>query len=533
MAVIELVEALTVAEGHRHRGRGRAPRRPPRTRRPRRRPRTRPSGRGRARPTTPTATAADADGRLRSGAGPKKYAVPEPAPAEGAEVWSPRRRRRDPSRPTELGDRRRRTALDRTPLPRTGRPRGLPGQGQRGLDEVPHAGVPVIRPDRRRGLVRHRRGRRGAGSRVARPRRGRRREPDRSEPVTDRPSPPTPIRRARRWRGRASPARPGLRRHGFAGWAAQPGSAPSRASSSGPSPRSCALPTGPGRLCRPYRRRRACPRAGRARRRDPSRRCCRRQGDARGARAPAGGRAARDIGVRAVRRAAAGLRRPLLGAVAPLRLPDQRRPGRRWTRCAATTGAGARRPLDVEAMTAAAPACWACTTSPRSAGAAEGATTVRTLLELGWDARTGRHRWWHGASPTRSATRWCARWSGASLAVGEGPAGRRLAARGAGRAASAVTAVDVAPPHGLTLEEVRYPPTTSSPPARSRARARREVPAAADPGATAGPAARSSVVALSAAILALRRRAQPRAVALTGMGCSRQDDAGWPSWSAW
>ena len=48
-----------------------------------------------------------------------------------------------------------------------GRARGLPDQGQRRLDEVPHARVAVVRPDGGRGVVRRRRGRRGGRLRGA------------------------------------------------------------------------------------------------------------------------------------------------------------------------------------------------------------------------------------------------------------------------------------------------------------------------------------------------------------------------------
>ena len=48
------------------------------------------------------------------------------------------------------------------------RARGLRDQGQRRLDAVPRAGQPLLQPDRRRGVLRHRRERRGR--RLRRPR---------------------------------------------------------------------------------------------------------------------------------------------------------------------------------------------------------------------------------------------------------------------------------------------------------------------------------------------------------------------------
>src|SRR5439155_13228022 len=44
---------------------------------------------------------------------------------------------------------------------------GLPGQGQRRLDALPRSGQRVLRPDRGRGVVRHRGGRRGRRLRAA------------------------------------------------------------------------------------------------------------------------------------------------------------------------------------------------------------------------------------------------------------------------------------------------------------------------------------------------------------------------------
>jgi tRNA pseudouridine38-40 synthase len=88
----------------------------------------------------------------------------------------------------------------------------------------------------------------------------------------------------------------------------------------------------------------------------------------------------------------------------------------------------------------------------------EGATTVRTLLDLAWTRRTDgvveaavrADAFCH--SMVRSLV-------GCLIAVGEGrrPVGWPAEMLAAGRRDSAVT---VAPPHGLTLEEVGYPPDT-------------------------------------------------------------------------
>jgi tRNA pseudouridine38-40 synthase len=104
----------------------------------------------------------------------------------------------------------------------------------------------------------------------------------------------------------------------------------------------------------------------------------------------------------------------------------------------------------------------------------EGATTVRTLLELTWVredrllmARVVADAFCHGM--VRALV-------GASLAVGEG---RRAvgwpAVVLAGR--ERVPDLYVAPPHGLTLEEVRYPADDELAARAVTTRARREVPA--------------------------------------------------------
>jgi tRNA pseudouridine38-40 synthase len=103
----------------------------------------------------------------------------------------------------------------------------------------------------------------------------------------------------------------------------------------------------------------------------------------------------------------------------------------------------------------------------------EGATTVRTLLDLAWvrdgDVLTGTVR----------ADAFCHHMVrslvGALVAVGEG---RRPVAWPGEVLAAAVRdpAVTVVPPHGLTLEEVAYPPDDELAARADDARARRGVP---------------------------------------------------------
>lgn len=101
----------------------------------------------------------------------------------------------------------------------------------------------------------------------------------------------------------------------------------------------------------------------------------------------------------------------------------------------------------------------------------EGATTVRTLLDLGWvrdgDLLTGTVR----------ADAFCHHMVrslvGALLAVGEGR--RPVAWPGEALAAGVRDpAVTVVPPHGLTLEEVGYPPDAELATRADEARTRRE-----------------------------------------------------------
>jgi tRNA pseudouridine38-40 synthase len=130
--------------------------------------------------------------------------------------------------------------------------------------------------------------------------------------------------------------------------------------------------------------------------------------------------------------------------------------------------------LDVEAMRAAADALLGEHDFAAFCRRREGATTVRTLLELTWVredgllvARVVADAFCHGM--VRALV-------GASLAVGEG---RRATGWPAvvlgGR--ERVPDLYVAPPHGLTLEEVRYPSDDELAARARTTRARREVPA--------------------------------------------------------
>ena len=103
----------------------------------------------------------------------------------------------------------------------------------------------------------------------------------------------------------------------------------------------------------------------------------------------------------------------------------------------------------------------------------EGATTVRTLLDLGW----ARDR--EVLTGTVRADAFCHHMVrslvGALVAVGEG---RRPASWPAEVLAAGIRdpAVTVVPPHGLTLEEVGYPDDADLAARAEESRARREVP---------------------------------------------------------
>ena len=135
-----------------------------------------------------------------------------------------------------------------------------------------------------------------------------------------------------------------------------------------------------------------------------------------------------------------------------------------------------RGPLDVAAMDAGPPAaCSGCTTSRPSASAAErDATTVRTLLDHRWErAATARSR--PRSSPTPSATAWSGLARRGGRARGGGaPRSRRAAAVLQGGVRD--SRVRVMPPHGLSLEEVTYPPDDELAARAAESRVRRVLP---------------------------------------------------------
>jgi len=133
-----------------------------------------------------------------------------------------------------------------------------------------------------------------------------------------------------------------------------------------------------------------------------------------------------------------------------------------------------RRALDVAAMDEAAGALLGTHDFSAFCRPREGATTVRTLLEHGWSRGDGL------VVATVVADAFCHNMVralvGAALAVGEG---RRPPSWPAEVLAGRVRRPDVqvAPAHGLTLEEVRYPPAEELAARARAARRRREEPA--------------------------------------------------------
>jgi tRNA pseudouridine38-40 synthase len=129
------------------------------------------------------------------------------------------------------------------------------------------------------------------------------------------------------------------------------------------------------------------------------------------------------------------------------------------------------RPLDADAMHEAAQPLTGLHDFGAFCKRREGATTVRTLLELRW-VRDG-----DVLTATVRADAFCHHMVrslvGALLAVGEG---RRPVAWPAEVLAAGVrdAAVTVVPPHGLTLEEVGYPDDAALAARAEQARARRE-----------------------------------------------------------
>ncbi|HEY3527777.1 MAG TPA: tRNA pseudouridine(38-40) synthase TruA [Nocardioides sp.] len=129
------------------------------------------------------------------------------------------------------------------------------------------------------------------------------------------------------------------------------------------------------------------------------------------------------------------------------------------------------RPLDVDAMSEASTTLLGLHDFAAFCKQREGATTVRTLLELWW-VREGDL-----LSGTVRADAFCHHMVrslvGSLVAVGEG---RRPVSWPAEVLAAEVRdpAVTVVPPHGLTLEEVGYPPDAELAARAEQARAKRE-----------------------------------------------------------
>ena len=160
-------------------------------------------------------------------------------------------------------------------------------------------------------------------------------------------------------------------------------------------------------------------------------------------------------------RAAAGLRRPVLRAAPPLHLPDLRRRRACATRCAARTCCGtaagststrwqaAARPLVGRArLRVVLQAAAGRDDDPHARGVRLVPAGRRSGRRPGGRARCRR---------TRSATRWCAPWSARASPWGRGVAGR-AGRRSCSPHGAATRACTSSPPHGLTLEEVGYPP---------------------------------------------------------------------------
>ena len=129
------------------------------------------------------------------------------------------------------------------------------------------------------------------------------------------------------------------------------------------------------------------------------------------------------------------------------------------------------RPLDVDALNEASSTLLGLHDFAAFCKRRDGATTVRTLLELGW-TREG-----HLVDGTVRADAFCHHMVrslvGCLLAVGEG----RRPVHWAGDVLAAGVrdpSVTVVPPHGLTLEEVAYPPDADLAARARRTRARRD-----------------------------------------------------------
>ncbi len=163
----------------------------------------------------------------------------------------------------------------------------------------------------------------------------------------------------------------------------------------------------------------ACTRAVRSRTSTSTSRCSTAAGPRRGQRrrrpaAPAQRRAARRRAGAPGRGGAGRLRRALLGALAPLRLPDRRPARRRSTRCARSHVLVWPRPLDEAAdERGRGGAARASTTSRRSAASARAPRRSAPCSTSRWARRRRRAAGRRRCGPTPSATTWCAPWSAA------------------------------------------------------------------------------------------------------------------------
>lgn len=131
-------------------------------------------------------------------------------------------------------------------------------------------------------------------------------------------------------------------------------------------------------------------------------------------------------------------------------------------------------PLDVHRMNQAAVALLGEHDFAAYCRRREGASTVRTLLALSWERDVGGI-----AAATVEADAFCHNMVramvGALLAVGRGQHDVEWPAEVLRRGVRH-SAVQVAPPHGLTLEQVSYPPETELGVLAERARRRRGLP---------------------------------------------------------
>ena len=178
--------------------------------------------------------------------------------------------------------------------------------------------------------------------------------------------------------------------------------------------------------------------------------------------------------IRRVSPGAGGLRRPVLGAATALPLPDLRRPGHPRPAAPPRHRPGPWPARRRGAWTAPPAACSACTTSRRSAGAAWAPPPCAPCSTTAGTARpTARSR--PRSSPTPSATAWCARSSGRSCPWARG-ASRSDVPREVLRGGVRDSRVRVMPPHGLSLEEVAYPPDGELAARAEESRVRRVLP---------------------------------------------------------